>query len=412
LLLLKFKDKYVFPTKIKHNRHSIGGGYVREPPRGLFNYVAVFDYHAMYPSIIKTFNLSRETIDNENYDFIINNVGWSLKRKSVLSVILDDLIKWRKYYKEQLKKYKPNTPEYNLYFTKQFACKFLVNTVYGVNAFPSFRLYEPRVADTITYIGRFINKTVGSMLENETGFKVIAGDTDSLFVWINKDDVETAKKIAVLLNKYTEKVVNKLSKGKVENFIKIDLEEIFDKVLFCAKKRYIGRIYYTDGQYVKEPYYKFVGVDIKRNNIPPLIKEGLKEFVDVLFNRGDVIKTILDYIRKIYYSQRIEDFMTPTKIEKEYKVNVPQQRAANFANKKWNLGFGPGRKFYSVYVKGVQGYDIIGFDNPKRVKDYIIYIDKDKYIKMFIDKVKLLYDVKNIDSLKETLFNKSIFDFV
>jgi DNA polymerase elongation subunit (family B) len=283
--------------------------------------------------------------------------------------------------------------------------KFLVNSTYGVNAYPSFRLYDFRVADTITYIGRTIAKYVSERVEEVLGYKVLYNDTDSVFVHVNKKDYSLIPELEKALNEFTAEKVAELSNGKASNYMKIEADKVFDKILFCEKKRYVGRMVFKDNKEVK-PQMMYVGVDIKRNNIPEIIRTALKEFVNVLFEDESKAKDVVKrYIREIRQSYDIAQFKIPTKIEKAYVTNVPQQRAADFANKKWKLGFKPGSKFYSIWVS-YGGTDIIGFDVDERVKEYAKYLDKQKYVDMFLQKVQLLYDI-DINSL----FNHKLTDY-
>jgi len=54
---------YILPSKPKHiNKTKFLGAYVKSPQTGLFKWIADLDFKSLYPSIVKTFKLSNETI--------------------------------------------------------------------------------------------------------------------------------------------------------------------------------------------------------------------------------------------------------------------------------------------------------------------------------------------------------------
>lgn len=399
IILKKFKDEYVFPKKVyDREKHKVGGGFVREVEQGLYDHVAVYDFNSMYPSIILSFNLGAETIADEGeYDYIINNVRWSTKQKSIASQILEELLEWKKMYRKRLEETVNNPDLYRVYSAKYVASKFLINAVYGVHAYRSFRLYDYRVSDTITYIGREISKSISENLNKTGEYEVIYNDTDSAMVKFKEFNLEEMKKVELLLNTYAEQKINELSGGKAKCVMSIELEKVFEKLMMSSKKHYVGRVCWERGTLVNPAKTTYVGVDIRRNNIPSLLKEMLKEYIQRVFEcKGD--KEILEnfiktQVVKIEICSDLEAFMTPTKIEKEYKKDLPQKRAADYANKTWKLNFKPGSKFYSLYVNR-EDTDIIGFDYIERVKGkYEEVINKIKYTEMYIKKTQLLYSI-------------------
>lgn len=88
------------------------GAFVKDPKVGLHHSVVCCDYASLYPSIMRSFNISPESyiekINNidliesrKNEDVIITSIGTVFKKeKSILKGILDDIYQQRKDYKK------------------------------------------------------------------------------------------------------------------------------------------------------------------------------------------------------------------------------------------------------------------------------------------------------------------------
>jgi DNA polymerase-2 len=77
-----------------------------------------------------------------------------------------------------------------------------MNSFYGVLGSAGCRFYDPRLAGSITRIGHWILNFSRKFIEKE-GYRVIYGDTDSLFVNLGKDNYKAAHQIERLYQKYT-----------------------------------------------------------------------------------------------------------------------------------------------------------------------------------------------------------------
>ncbi len=148
------------------------GGHVLEPVAGLHRNVWVFDFKSLYPNIIRTFN-----IDPLSYvetpqagDDLIETPGGSFKRApAILPGILDDLFPRR----EAAKKAGDAVAAQSI--------KILMNSFYGVLGTSACRFYNPALANSITGSGREMLLWSKRWFE-DAGFRVLYGDTDSLFV--------------------------------------------------------------------------------------------------------------------------------------------------------------------------------------------------------------------------------------
>jgi DNA polymerase elongation subunit (family B) len=418
-LFRTYGDRIIFPSKLNLDRVQLGGGYLQTPSPGVYDWIAVYDFKGLYPSLIRTFNLSKETIvDEKDADFVTVEddvedlpkdigregfkVGWSLKEKGIIPTILESVLQLRADIKKEQKKYSEDSIEYRELDLKQYALKAPINANYGVNAYPGFRLYEPKVAATITYLGRKLNKYCSERIEEDFGLRVLYNDTDSFFVEINKADKELMDRVLKAINeKYVLEFVDKVGNGKIKNnYIEVEFEKTYEKLLLVKKRRYLGKK--DSGK------WDYKGIDLKRSNIPECIRECLQLYIDNLFKNKEKRECVIEsyeLLVKNIKENNIDKFKVPLKISKDYVTNLPQKRAADWANKNLNTSLKKGSKFYGLWTEGV--YDIIGFLDIDQIKELNITIDSGKYRKVLIDKIENLNsDDYKIDFLSDINQNK------
>ena len=171
------------------------GGHVLEPVAGLHRDVWVFDFKSLYPSIIRTFNIDPLTYvaDPSPDEDLIRTPGGAFRREpAILPRMLDALFPRREAAKRIGDDVASN------------AIKILMNSFYGVLGTPACRFYNPALANSITGTGREILLWSKRWFET-AGFKVLYGDTDSLFVCSPGGDPlavrDRGRRLAVSLNR-------------------------------------------------------------------------------------------------------------------------------------------------------------------------------------------------------------------
>ena len=197
------------PAKDKDGKEEKGyaGGYLFCPKAGIYNYMFDEDLTSLYPSIIMSLNIGKETLmarimdadtrnnrlglndlkakDPDSTLIIKNNKGkraevtvkqllgfieknkWTISangtmfatnRQSVLSTILAKWFQERVLYKGKMKKaYKVKDEEAGAKFhLLQYTMKILLNSLYGATALPSFRYGNVNLSKAITLSGQRI----------------------------------------------------------------------------------------------------------------------------------------------------------------------------------------------------------------------------------------------------------------
>ena len=197
------------PAKDKDLKSEKGyaGGYLFCPKAGIYNYMFDEDLTSLYPSIIMSLNIGKETlkgriidaddrnnrlglndlklrdpeeelivknakgkpvsvnigrlismIEQNNFTISANGTMFATNRQSVLSTILAKWFGERVLYKGKMKKaYQAKDKEAGAkYHLLQYTMKILLNSLYGATALPSFRYGNVNLSKAITLSGQRI----------------------------------------------------------------------------------------------------------------------------------------------------------------------------------------------------------------------------------------------------------------
>jgi len=213
-------------------KKNYAGGYLFCPRTGIYKYMFDEDLTSLYPSIIMSLNIGKETyvgrvldlmddrnnhlglndlekilaedpektlpvespqrnqkyipvkdivdkIKTNNLAITANGVMFRTDRKSVLSIILDKWFQERVEYKGLMKKaYKSgNKKEGELNHLKQYTMKILLNSLYGATALASFRYGNVILSEGITLTGQRIIQE-SALFANTHMNKVMRGEVD------------------------------------------------------------------------------------------------------------------------------------------------------------------------------------------------------------------------------------------
>ena len=332
LMLRAYKGKYVLSSKTAHEHESYEGAIVLDPKPGLFEGVAVYDVSSYYPHVILSEKLDPALI----YKFgreELKQKGWEEYRSFVeremgrgVSTPLLDIVRELLQMKDKTKKEDPR---------KYQAVKAVVNSVYGVYASPYFRLYIPELAARVTEVARSGLREVVSEVEKK-GFLVVRGDTDSLFLKVDKEEAEA-------LVSWMNELIREKLKGEYE----FKLDKYYVKLLSSnRKKRYAGLK--EDGtldivgfEYVRGDAAKIT--QIAQEQVMKLILEGKREeLVQYLLKLVSEFKTV-----------PLDQIAIPKTLSKDlgdYKVASDYIRGAKFIVKKFGGEMKAGDRIYMLYV--------------------------------------------------------------
>jgi DNA polymerase II len=300
------------------------GGHVLEPITGLHPNVWVFDFKSLYPSIIRTFNidpLSYVEAPSPSED-LIHTPGGAFKREpAILPRMLDELFPRREAAKKAGEDVASN------------AIKILMNSFYGVLGTPACRFSNPALANSITSTGRELLLWSKSWFE-EKGYRVLYGDTDSLFVSSGMQNaseaVEQGRKLSLQLSAELARYIEE--RWRVASRLELKFEKLYEK-LFLPQARHSTRG--ASKRYAGLPYGKqdvhFVGMEVVRRDWTALAKQVQRELYLRLFN-DQPVDAYLDDIVKQVRSGKLDDLLVYRKnLRKgadDYTATTPPHVAA------------------------------------------------------------------------------------
>ncbi|MEM4514645.1 MAG: DNA-directed DNA polymerase I [Ignisphaera sp.] len=381
------KGKKVTEAIIKGKKYA--GAIVIEPPQGLFFNVIVLDFASLYPSIMKQWNLSYETIDpdetlcNKVNDIIdeANNVLHKvcLDKPGLTAEIVGMLRDFRvKIYKKKSKDKNISEILRSWYDTVQRAMKVFINAAYGVFGADTFPLYAPSVAESVTALGRRIITSTIRKAE-ELGLRVLYGDTDSLFIW----NPEQSK-------------LEELKKWVEETFgLELEMDKRYKFVAFALKKNYVG---VTPNNEVD-----IKGMMGKKRNTPDFIKNLFVEILKKMTSIEEpedafkIINSVKDDLEKYYLLLKyklltldeVAFHMGLSKPLSEYKKTTPQHVKAALMLQRYNVNISPGDVITFVKVKSKDGVKPIQLAK-------ISEIDTQKYLEAMVSTLEQLFTALNI----------------
>jgi DNA polymerase elongation subunit (family B) len=388
LLRLARAQGVVLPSKREEEEDvEYEGAVVLEPPAGIFDGVAVFDMARYYPNIIISFNISPDTMDT-NGPIRYPPTGVAFRAEEGL---IPRLVKGWLKLREGLEA--SGAPK-----SKVDAVKFLANSVYGVFAYEKSRLYDVRLASTVTAIGREGILFAKSVAE-KMGYRVLYGDTDSLHI---QAPFDRAQEVVTKLNEEVERYF-KERYGVRECTISLKFEKYFSKMMyFGVKKRYAGLLVWEKGKQ-KDGELVTVGLDAVRTDQSRFSKE-FQEKLLLMALRGasyEEIRRAVEEAKQEMMNRPLIDIAIVKGLSKsldEYKANAPHVRAVLYSNKHLGTRFGKGSRVYILWVKDVNGLpktDVIAFDEDTKLPKLVVDWEK-MYEVNVLQKAKPILEVLTV----------------
>ena len=278
-------------------------------------------------------------------------------------------------------------PHYDFYGGKLGFFR-LKDTVYGAHALPSFRMYDERIANTITFVGREIVQ-MNMKIAEEMGHTVIAADTDSVIVKVKEgeDPIKVGNELMEIINLRLNDYVKQY--GLTKHYMRIEFEKHYKKFLAGAKKRYAGYVIWKDGKQTDQ--MEFAGYEVRRSDNSKVAKQIQRRIMTMILRDGKTQQEVFNYIEEEINKIRNHDYTydqiaLPTKLEKDiddYEANLPQCRAATWANKNIRTEYSAGSKFMLLYVEDPTT-DVIAFDNLYQLARYKVKLDMMKTLNVNI----------------------------
>ena len=189
----------------------------------------------------------------------------------------------------------------------QLAKKIQLNSAYGALANMFFRWFDTRYAESITKSGQLsirwmekkINEYLNGVLKTKEVDYVIAVDTDSMYITLDKfvqatypdrSDDETVKYLDKVCGQVLEPFIDKCYEelavyvNAFQQKMKMKREVIANKGIFTAKKRYILNVHNSEGVQYAEPKLKMMGIEAVRSSTPAPVRKLIKDGINLIMN--------------------------------------------------------------------------------------------------------------------------------
>ena len=471
------KGIVVPPNERNDKDAKYAGAYVKEPVPGLYEWVVSFDLNSLYPHLIMQYNISPETllptrhpsatvdrvleqeitIDGE-YCVCANGAQYRKDVRGFLPELMEKIYNERKIYKKkmlQAKQENEKNPSPQLvkdiskFNNIQMARKIQLNSAYGAIGNQYFRYYKLANAEAITLSGQVsirwienkMNAYLNNLLKTEDVDYVIASDTDSIY--LNLGPLVTK----FFSNRIGDKaaivsILNKVCQEKLEPFIECSYKEladyvsaydqkmimkrenIADKGIWTAKKRYILNVWDSEGVRYAEPKLKMMGIEAVKSSTPAPCRNKIKEALNIIMTQTeeDVIRFI-DKFKEEFFSMPPEDIAFPRSVngltkwsdpvtlyKKSCPIHVRGALLYNFQLKKRKLTYkypliqeGEKIKFCYLQKPNTVGENVISFISnfPTEIDIHKNVDYKLQFEKSFLYPLKIILDAIGWKTEKE-----------
>ena len=366
---LKKRNIVVPPKATTSKNDKYAGAYVKEPVPGMYEWVVSFDLNSLYPHLIMQYNISPETLVDArhpsatvdkilgqeldiggDYAVCANGAQYRKDIHGFLPEMMKRIYDERKIYKKRMLVAKQNlenakTPAETLALQKdvsrfnniQMARKIQLNSAYGAIGNQYFRYYNLANAEAITLSGQVsirwienkMNAYLNRVLKTEGEDYVIASDTDSIYLNLGpfvhkvfKGREASDESIVRFLDKVCEVEFEKYIRNSYEALasyvnayeqkMQMKRENIANKGIWTAKKRYILNVWNSEGVQYAEPKLKMMGIEAVKSSTPGPCRVAIKEALQTIMNgtEEDVQQYIKDFRNK-FESMPVEDIAFP-----------------------------------------------------------------------------------------------------
>jgi len=465
------KKNIIIPPREDHEKDTqYEGAYVKDPQLGLHEWIVSFDLNSLYPHLIMQYNISPETfvgvepkavgVENflderlnlkwakdKNVTIAPNGAMFKRDKQGFLAELMEKMYTERVVFKkkaiEAKKEFqKTKDPIYSNEISRchniQMAKKISLNSAYGAIGNQYFRYFDVKQAEAITlggqlsirWVERDVNRFMNKILNTNNVNYVVASDTDSIYLRLDKlvEKVckdKTVNQIVDFLDKAARDKIQKVIDDSFENLAKyvnayqqkmiMKREAIANKGIWVAKKRYMMNVFDEEGVRYDVPKLKIMGVEAVKSSTPEVCRGKIKDAIRVIMNdtEDNLIKFVSDF-KEVFKTLSPEEVAFPRSCN-----NLDRYIDSSSIYKKGTPIHVKGALIYNHYIYKnklerkyplIKNGDKIKFlmlKQPNTVKDTVIsfstkipyefdlhkYVDYDmQFEKTFTDPLKFILD--------------------
>ena len=362
---LKERKICVPPRQESKKDDKYAGAYVKEPIPGLYDWVVSFDLNSLYPHLIMEYNISPETLVPTRYpsisvdkilngeididsDYCVAANGAQYRRdiQGFLPEMMQKIYDERTIYKKKMliakSEYektgdKELQADISAFNNIQMARKIQLNSACGAIGNQYFRYYSLANAEAITLSGQLsirwienkMNSYINKILKTKEVDYVIASATDSIYLNLGSL-VETVFKGREKSDKSVLRFLEKVCDVEFEKYIQnsyealattvnaydqkmfMKRENIANKGIWTAKKRYILNVWNSEGVQYAEPKLKMMGIEAVKSSTPAACRTAIKDALKVIMNGTESdVQEFVGNFRKKFETMPPEDIAFP-----------------------------------------------------------------------------------------------------
>ena len=375
---LKQRNIVVPPVHRSDKSEQYAGAYVKDPTPGGYDWVVSFDLNSLYPHLIMQYNISPETLVERRHptvtvekllaqeveidgEFAVcaNGAQYRKDIHGFLPEMMQRIYDDRKIYKGKMlaaKRAYEESPSLDVqkdiarYNNIQMARKIQLNSAYGAIGNQYFRYFNLANAEAITLSGQVsirwienkVNEYLNKLLKTEDKDYVIASDTDSIYICLDL----LVNSVFDVQNVPKERIVNFLDaacKTKIEPFIDkayqelatyvnayeqkmfMKRENIADRGVWTAKKRYILNVWDSEGVRYEKPKLKIMGIEAVKSSTPAPCRQAIRDALKIIMNGTEEdVQTYISNFRKEFESLPVEEVAFPRSCNNLGKFSSPR----------------------------------------------------------------------------------------
>ena len=361
------------------------GGLVYQPLIGLHKDVAEVDFVSMYPSIMRHFNISPETVVDPNttgrdqYARLerVSELGLWIDQETsgLIPQTLAPLLDKRLELKLRLAELPAWDPRRQTYQAQATAHKWLLVTCFGYLGYKNARFGRIEAHEAVTAYGREMLLRAKEAAE-DLGFTVLHMYVDGL--WVKKKGFRDVAAFQPLLDEIITRTGLPIALDGIYRWVAFLPSRLDERV--PVPNRYFG--VFQDGS------LKMRGIETRRHDTPAWVSKVQMEIIDILVHTPDVddrasyLPRVLRVLRKALTRLRrrevpAEDLLVGQTLSRElgeYRTPSPAARAASqLAAIGKNLR--PGQRVRFVYTLGEPGVHAWDLPQPPDLRG----VDQERY---------------------------------
>ena len=203
----------------------------------------------------------------------------------------------------------------------QMAKKISLNSAYGAIGNQYFRYYKLENAEAITLSGQVairwiegkLNQYLNKLLKTQDVDYVIASDTDSVYLnmgpvveTVFKGREKTTQSIVSFLDKVASMELEKYIESSYQELadyvnaydqkMQMKRENIADRGIWTAKKRYVLNVWDSEGVRYEEPKLKMMGIEAVKSSTPAPCRKMIKDALKLMMSGTE--DEVIEFIDK------------------------------------------------------------------------------------------------------------------